>query len=207
MGFGIWDAIALATKTIKSRIDSGEHVPMHDIGVITANETHIGEVSANKLATVSAAQFARPANTTAYASGQLVADNLTAGSVTPLSFSVARVASGSVKVRRAKIKKSTNTTANASFRLHLYGVSPTVTNGDGGVWLSIEATYLGFIDVTMDKVFSDAGNLCVGWGDPSKDIGFKLSSGATIYGLLEARAAYAPGNAETFTVTLDVEQF
>lgn len=44
MGFGIWDAVALATKTIKSRVESFEHIPEHDANLL-AGELHIGEVS------------------------------------------------------------------------------------------------------------------------------------------------------------------
>src|SRR6185437_974597 len=81
------------------------------------------------------ANFTRPADTTAYATGDLVANSTTAGSVTPLSFTAPRYATGSGQVRRARLKKSTNTTTNATFRLHLYATSPTPTNGDNGAWL------------------------------------------------------------------------
>jgi hypothetical protein len=102
-----------------------------------------------------------------------------------------------------------------AFRLHLYTASPTVTNGDGGVWLSTESGYLGFIDVTIDKAFSDGGGAAANHGAPVytniidllvRLTGTKgLASEVKIYGLLEARGAYTPGNAEVFTVSLEIE--
>jgi hypothetical protein len=148
-------------------------------------------------------------------SGQLVANNTTPGSVVPLSWNIHRNPSGSVRIKRAKIKKSTNVTTTASFRLHLYAASPTVTNGDGGVWLSTESSYLGFIDVVVDKAFSDAGGNAANHGAPVytniidmlvRLTGTKgIASEVKIYGLLEARGAYTPGNAEVFTVSLEIE--
>lgn len=157
------------------------------------------------VARVAAAQMTRPADTTAYASGDLVANNTTAGSVTPLSFTAGRGSSGgaaSGMIRRVKVKKSTASVTNSSFRVHFYSSSPTVTNGDNGAWLSIESGYLGSCDVTVDKAFSDAAS---GTGSPL--IGSEITfSAQTVYALIEARAAYTPGNAETFDVTIEVLQ-
>ena len=167
-----------------------------------AGENHIGEVG-GKIVRAAASQMTRPADVTAYASGDLVANSTTAGSVTPLSFTVARVAAGSGMIRRLRIKTSSTSITNAQFRLHLYTTSPTVTNGDNGVWLSAgSANYIGSMDVTLDKAFSDgaAGLSAV------TEINFALASGQLVYGLLEARAAYTPTSAGTFDVALEVIQ-
>lgn len=149
--------------------------------------------------------FTRPADTTAYASGDLVANSTTAGSVTPLSWVIARSDTGSVFIRRFKLSKTNTTITSASFRLHLYTASPTVTNGDNGAWLSTESGYLGSLDITVDKVFSASS---AGYGVPQNgyEINAALASGLTIYGLLEARAAYTPANAEVLTVSLEAWQ-
>lgn len=151
------------------------------------------------------ANFNRPADTTAYASGDLVANSTTAGSVVPLSWTLARVAAGSGMVRKARLKKSGTSVTNASFRLHLYSASPTVTNGDNGAWLSTHAGYLGSLDFTVDKAFSDAA---AGNGAPvtGSEVNFSLASGQTVYGLIEARGAYVPASGETFTVELECLQ-
>jgi hypothetical protein len=61
------------------------------------------------------------------------------------------------------------------------------------------ADYVGAIDVALDRAFTDGAA-----GDASADMAVKLASGTTLYGLLEARAAYTPVSAEVFTATLDV---
>lgn len=147
------------------------------------------------------ANFTRPSDTTAYASGDLVANSTTAGSVTPMSWPVSRVAGSGGMIRRARIRKSGTGITNASFRLHLYSVAPTAANGDNGAWsTSGAANYLGAIDVTVDKAFTDgaAGN-----GAPNAGSEINFTSD-TVYGLLEARGAYPPASAEVFTVDLEV---
>jgi hypothetical protein len=189
--------------TFKSTEAGGVHTPHHRMEA-EAGENHFGQVGGH-IAAVSA-NFTRPADTTAYASGDLVANSTTAGSVVPMTFAVARVADKGFMVRRARMKKSTTGITNASFRLHLYKQSPVPSNGDNGVWLTDEKNYLGAIDITIDKAFTDAAK---GIGIPntgSEISGVPDSGTVNIYGLIEARAAYTPGNAEVFTVTLEVHQ-
>jgi hypothetical protein len=154
------------------------------------------------------ATFTRPADTTAYASGDLVATSTTAGSVVPLTFQVSRSRDGSVIVWRARVRKSGTGLTNAQFRLHLYDAATiTCANGDNAAWSTNGvAGYLGYIDVTIDKAFTDGA---YGDGVPLSatqvaEILVKLSTRTTILGLLEARAAYAPASAEVFTVTLEL---
>lgn len=160
--------------------------------------------------TTPAASFTRPADTTAYASGDLVANSTTAGSVAPMAFLV-DASSAIGKVRRARIAKSNATVTNAQFRLHLYSSAPTPTNGDNGAWLTTTSGYLGSLSLgaAMSKVFSD-GAEDIAVPDQGVEITFgglpAQGPGAALYGLLEARAAYAPASAEVFTVTLEIAQ-
>jgi len=154
------------------------------------------------------ANFSRPANTTAYASGDLVANSTTAGSVTPLSFSMTV---GEYRVLRARIKRSQATATNASFRLHLYTSSPTLTNGDNDAWLSTESGWLGFLTTAAANAvaFSDGGCGIAVWESNTATAPWGVhvtTSATTLYGLLEARAAYTPASGETFTVTLEAER-
>ena len=150
------------------------------------------------------AGFTRPGNTTAYASGQLVANSATAGSVTPMSFTVGgNSMPGQFRLSRIRLFKSGTSSTNAQFRLHLYSVAPTVANGDGGAWSTNQAaTYLGSIDVTGMKAFTDG---CADVGDDAagSEHWIRLAAGTTFYGLIEARAAYTPAASEQFTVTLE----
>ena len=69
------------------------------------------------------ASFTRPNDTTAYASGDLVANSTTAGSVVPLQIdlgNVAAVGHGITRITRARLTKSGTSPTNANFRIHLY---------------------------------------------------------------------------------------
>jgi hypothetical protein len=157
------------------------------------------------IALLPADTFTRPADTTAYASGDLVANNVTAGSVVPLSFAAGPAGFGANgAVKRVRLRKSGTGVTGASFRLHLYTASPTVANGDNGVWsTSGSATYLGFIDVTVDKAMTD-GAVGVGALAAGNEMNFSTGTTPTLYGLLEARGAYTPASAEVFNATLDL---
>lgn len=147
--------------------------------------------------------FTRPSDTTAYASGDLVANSTTAGSVAPLVFDLG-VSEG--LIRAVKFKTSNATLSSGStFRLHLWSQAPTVTGGDNaqvfavGAGLATSAGYLGYIDCTADVWFSDGSE---GHGSPDPDIHFDLGDGTTVYGLLEARGAITPASAAAITVTV-----
>lgn len=157
---------------------------------------------------VTGAAFTRPNDTTAYASGDLIANNTTAGSVTPISF---RLGAGQgFKIWKAGVLKSGATATNFSVRLHLYKDSPTVSNGDNGAWLSIVAGYEGFIDIVgSGQTFSDDS---IGWGVYVNNSVFAPmyivpDRDKYIYGLLEARAAYTPVAQEVFTTYLVGESY
>jgi hypothetical protein len=145
------------------------------------------------------ASFVRPANITAYASGQLVANSTTAGSVVPMTFAIRNENIGST-IRRVRMRKSSTGVSGSSFRVHLYNQAPTVTNGDGGVWLSTTSGYVGSFDVTIDKAFSDGAG---GAGVVNNGVDMIAMFG-TMYGLVEARGAYTPVSGETITVELEV---
>lgn len=154
------------------------------------------------------ATFTRPADTTAYASGDLVANNTVAASVVAMTFAVDNC-TGRGKVRRARIAKSAASLTNAQFRLHLYTAAPTATNGDNGVWLTTTSGYLGSLSMAaaMSKAFSD-GAQDAATPDVGSEIEFSgvNGPGAVLYGLLEARGAYTPASAEVFTVALEIAQ-
>lgn len=142
------------------------------------------------------AKFTRPADTTAYASGDLVANSTTAGSVVAMNFGVTP---GPLQIRRVRVSKTGTSVTNTSFRLHLYAGLPTVANGDNGAISSTQAAnYLGQVDVSVAQAFSDGAA-----GMAATEINC-FPAGVAIYGLLEARAAYTPASAEVFTVALEI---
>jgi hypothetical protein len=174
--------------------------------ILAAGENHVGAIGGHTA--VVSDTFTRPADVTAYASGDLVANNPTAASVTALAFvGAARIAGGSGMIRRARLRKSGTGVNSAQFRLHLFNAAlGTPTNGDNGAFaVPGVANYIGAIDVNTDQAFND-GAWGAGLSRLGSEINFKLLSGTTIYGLIEARAAYTPANAETFTVALEIVQ-
>jgi len=147
----------------------------------------------------------RPANTTAYVAGQLLANSTTAGSVTYPTIAAARANDQAGTILRLRLKKTGTTLTNGIFRVHLYNSQPTVTNGDGATWLTTTAGYVGAFDVTMTQAFSDSA---MGIGVPSSGSGvaFAPATGTqNLYYLIEARAAYTPASAEVFTPYVEVQ--
>lgn len=165
--------------------------------------------SPNSELTISAS-FTRPADTTAYTAGDLVADNVTAGSVTPLTFTNAvRAAGDCVRLERIRIEKNSTSLTNASFRVHVFESSPTPTVGDNGVFNTSGAlatnnilNYAGSFPVTMTWSGSDGA---IGIGIPTTGSGMTVKpvSGTTIYAFLEVTAAYTPVSGEVFTVVFE----
>lgn len=154
---------------------------------------------------VSSVSFTRPADTTAYASGDAVANSTTAGSVVPLNFPNCSNGVGrSLQIRRVRINKSGTGVTNASFRLHLFNVLPGVGAGDNAA-ISITtgmARYLGQVDVTVGQAFGDGAA-----GQATTEMNcFPVGGASNLYGLLEARGAYTPASAEIFTISLEIAQ-
>lgn len=149
------------------------------------------------------ANFTRPNDTTAYASGDLVANSTTAGSVTPLTYTSAASFFGQFYIRRARLKKSGTSVTNASFRVHFYGASPTCANGDNAAWSTTESTYYGAADVTVDQAFSN-GAKGVGAPNSGTEIPVEFTQGSAFYCLIEARGSYTPAAQEVFTLELEL---
>jgi hypothetical protein len=148
---------------------------------------------------ISSASVTRPADTTAYASGDLVANSTTAGSVVALTFAGLNIPNGPAQIRRVRLAKSGTSITNAAFRVHLFSVlAITAANGDNGA-LSVNkaANYLGSVDVTVGQAFTDGA-----FGSATTEINAATATGS-LFGLIEARGAYTPASAEVFTVTLE----
>jgi hypothetical protein len=147
------------------------------------------------------ANFTRPANTTAYTAADLVADNTTAGSVTPMKFSLQRLGNTG-KIISARLAKSNTTATLATFNIHLFTESPVVTNGDNGAFaISTSRYYLGKIAVDLSSG-AQAGTAYLAKQSSAVAIGVDA---ATIYGLIEAGAGYTPASGEVFEVMLAIE--
>ena len=151
------------------------------------------------ISSIASGTLTRPADTTAYASGDIVANSTTAGSVVPITL--ANVCNGpgqSAQIRRVRLRTSSTSVTNASFRVHLFTSSPTVSSGDNAaiVIATGAASYIGQVDVTVGQTFTDGA-----FGAATTEI--NLYGTSTVYALLEARGVYTPTSAGTFTVTVE----
>src|ERR1041385_3572399 len=127
--------------------------------------------------------FTRPSDTTAYASGDVVANSTTAASVTPMSFPVPPTG---VSLQRVRVVLSDATPTNAKFKLNLYASSPTLTtaHGDNAAWLTTSADYIGSsseIDCS-GQTFQDKVTGTVAFA--TNPITITPISGTAIYGVL-----------------------
>jgi hypothetical protein len=145
---------------------------------------------------------------TAYVTGALVSSNSSTAAWAPLQFQIGGNSQpGQTRVTRVRLQKSSTTTAGASFRLHLYGVSPNTTSTDGAPWLTDNsANYLGGFDVTSMYAFSDgAGNIGVPTTGNGNDVLLRLNNGKTIFGALVMLSSYNATASESFSVTLETQ--
>lgn len=149
------------------------------------------------------ATFTRPNDTSAYAIGDLVANNTAAASVAPLQWTCP--AASPFCIPAIKFEKNGATVTNAQFRVHLFLTTiPTIaTTGDNGVFASVvsgTAAWFGAYEGTMQG-FADGG---VAECTPINGVirPDMIAPGDLIYGLVEARAAYTPTAQEVFIATL-----
>lgn len=158
------------------------------------------------------ASFTRPADTTNYATGDLVANSTVAASVVPLTFTNAiRAAGEAIRIERVRLIKSTLSLTNASFKVRLYSVIPVPTVGDNGLFnnagvLAVPQSGTAGGDFSITMINSCTGG-AFGSGTPDIGIGVTLqpTSGTSIFSLIEFAATlpYTPGNSEVFTVVLE----
>lgn len=155
---------------------------------------------------VKAATITRPADTTAYASGDLIANSTTAGSVTPFTF-----AGGAVpyRARRFILRTSNATVTNKNYQLFLFSASPTVTNGDNGAFAVTAADHGRLVGVFASTAALSTGGGSVNYfycnDSAATSVNGWLESRlpGTFYGLLRANAAYTPTSAETFDLVME----
>ncbi len=187
---------------------TGGGMPMVSSPVTVTNTTGIpvkgGEF--HKYAT-----FNRPADTTAYAVGDLLANSTTAGSVTPVYVDLGITNA----IIRGADMSATNTAwpASTTIRWHVFDSLPTYGVGDNGAafptspgagQIGCSGHRLGYIDVTPDVWLT---NRAVGHGTPTSpptDIHFVSPDSVQtgVWVVPEVRTAFTPASATTFVVGL-----
>ncbi len=152
----------------------------------------------------------RPADTTAYAAGDVANESTSAG--TSISFAnCVRANGGSGTILSAFLVSSAGQATKGSFELWLFNADPGADN-DNAVFTPTDAemlTLVGIIPFTVAYVgdaTSGAGGNCI---YPSTPLSLPFVCGGsttTLYGVLVVRNAYTPVSAEVFTATLRILQ-
>jgi hypothetical protein len=150
----------------------------------------------------------RPANTTAYASGELIASSTIAGSIVVPSITVARGSGLGFGIRYARLY--TNTTwSSVAVTLRLWSAAPTYANGDGGAYdVTLgSASYLGSYSMTFAAFAGGDGAFAVAQPNGATEIDVMLSSGTAIYWDLAIGGAATPISGQTFTFIPGIIQY
>lgn len=170
---------------------------------IYAGENHIGAVSGQ--GTVVAVTLTRPADTTAYAALDTIADSTSAPTI--ISFAnVARVNAGTGYIVKARLETNQSTNV-ARFRLHLYHTTPTAINDNAActvLWAN-RANKIGFIDFDPAITEGTGSDVAITL-NASARLKFTCATGSkTIYGILQTRDAFTPVSAQNFYIELTSE--
>ena len=192
---------AAANVTVKTVVDSGDTTTSPAHGIIDG----LGFQYDPTPRIFTGNTTTRPADTSVYAAGDLVANSITAGSVTYPTIQVSRYTDQPANLLRMRLRKSGTVLTQGIFRVHLYNAQPTVSNGDNGAWLTgSTANYVGAFDVTMTRAFTD-GSIAIGSSAEGASLITTPVSGQNyLFYLIEARAAYTPISGEVFTPIIEV---
>lgn len=167
---------------------------------------HASRVTAGGITKVITTSYTRPADTTTYTAGDVVANSTSAATI--LSFAdIASFEGGGGVIHSAALIDSSAESTKPEFDLYLFDTTVVMEN-DNAAWAPSDAemeTCLGVITFDLDdfKVGSGNGIIC------NKNIGLPfscVSGSTTLYGILVARNAYVPTSAEKFTIRLSVLQ-
>jgi hypothetical protein len=178
----------------------GTHTP-----VALASPIPVQAVS--RLLVVAASALARPANTTPYTAGDAVANDPTAGSVTPISLALSDLTDAPVSIERLRIASSDTGVAGRAFRAWLFRSSPAPGAGDNAAFTVPAANLIGTM-VGVFKPSTTAGSFAVLVPEDGARIVTAPGLGAqTIFALLQTLDAFTPSaNSTTFTLIAEGEQ-
>lgn len=165
-------------------------------------------VTVNGVKTVSASKT-RPSDTTTYASGEVLNESDSAGTVWTFSNCAYRVAGEGV-ITRAKITDSSNQSSlYPRFELWLFHTSPAADN-DNAAFTPTDAELLNVVGIIPFPIDYEG---TTGAGDTGNSIHVSgnvhlpfncAAADANLYGVLVLRNAYVPISAEAFKIELEI---
>lgn len=166
-------------------------------------------------ATVATDSFLRPNDATAYAAGDLVANDTVAGNVVPLTLDVAGATDLAAVLRRLRLTINGTGFFGTTVRAHLFRILPVPTVGDNGAFSVANGAgftlaapidgYVGSVDIPLLTQGSDGHITGVGVPSTGAEITAMPADGLTVlYALLETRnAVAAPVALKTFTLAAE----
>lgn len=171
---------------------------------LTAGEAHVGEMGGN-LVRVTAAEMTRPANTTAYAAGDVVSNSESA--TTPLAFTnIARINGGSGYIVRASVTTDKKQ-ITPRVRVHLFNAADATVSVDNTAYRELYADIgkrVGYFDLPAMTTAPDATNSDMSRSfDNALRVPFVCAAGSRdVYVVLETLDAFTPNSGQKFTVVL-----
>ena len=201
-----------ATQPVSGTVTVGGSVSVSNFpatqpvsGSVSVSNFPSTQVVLGSLAVVTA-EFTRPANTTQYAANDVVGPHTTAAVMTFTNIALA--SNGNGYITNARLMKSQTNTTDALFRLWLFNtsVTPISDNSPFTLLFTNRTNCLGYIDFVCitEGSGSDSASAIV----DNINLKFACTGGVrNIYGVLEAKQAYAPAsNSEQFFVELTAIQ-
>jgi len=155
---------------------------------------------------ISEASFTRPADTTAYTIGDQVCNSTSAPTILTFTEATSFVGGGGV-IHAACLITSVDAATGPEFDLLLFDTAATMAN-DNAACAVTDAEMLTFIGV-IPFLAADQKSVGANAVTQNRSVGlpFKCTTNSTsIFGMLVARNAYAPANAEAFKVRLSILQ-
>lgn len=157
-------------------------------------------------------EFTRPANSTAYTAGDIVADSTTGGSYA-LKFPVLSPVG---KIIAARMEADTSVATNGTFRLHFFADSAGLGRlADNAAFTPVDTVYdslaVGYINFTLQAAGTASSQIISHYiTSTAVDIPYRLPQGNSaqtkIWGVLTATAAWVPNNAGKIRITLWIEE-
>jgi hypothetical protein len=189
--------------TINTLPNAGQATMANSLGVAIASDQSAFPVTSLSSGAITnpTSTLTRPSNTTAYASGQLIASSTTAGSVVVPSFSIASAAGGAILPRiRIRASLSPSSWQGVNLSVNLWSAAPTYTNGDAQPYAVAtgSATWLANYLVTLTQ-FGD-GAVGAGPLTGANEMALKLASGTAVFWDLQVLNSATPAAGQTFTL-------
>ena len=153
---------------------------------------------------VAASEITRPADTTAYAAGDGVG---TASTVVQTLNGAARQNSGGGRILTVRLFKSGTTVTNATFSVLFFNTAPTTVadNAAFNLLYAQQDRYIGTVALSTMTVQGSGGGFAATVANPP--VWYSTASGSkALYAVIIATAAYTPASAETFQLSVTLEQ-